>query len=240
MKVFVVSLTRSIERRERVQRLLDQEGVDFEFFDAVDGSLPNFTHSEKSRERITRARKGYQMHENELACFASHYEVWQHCIKLNEAIIVLEDNVDPVGPIKEVLTSAFAQINYYGYIKLSATRKQTFHKIISLVNGYDLGGYSSGTCGTTAYIISPSTAELFVKNAQTFLEPVDDYMEKPWRHGVQVYSVYPDLFSRAKVMSTIGSKRKDKSQMTLFNKIYAEFFRTYESILRFISWKNKS
>nr|WP_281486429.1 glycosyltransferase family 25 protein [Vibrio diabolicus] len=103
-----------------------------------------------------------------------------------------------------------------------------------------LGGYSAGTCGTTAYIVTPKAASKFVMHAQEFIEPVDDYMEKPWRHGVQVYSVSPDLFTRAEIASTIGGKRKDKSKMTLANKIYAELFRTYESILKFLYWKNRA
>lgn len=95
------------------------------------------------------------------------------------------------------------------------------------------------TCGTTAYIISSKAAQRFIDNAQAFLEPVDDYMEKPWRHQVQTYSVSPDLFTRADITSTIGSTRKDKSGISLFNKIYIELFRTYESLMKSLHWKNK-
>ncbi|MDF4730685.1 glycosyltransferase family 25 protein, partial [Vibrio parahaemolyticus] len=39
MKVFVVSLTRSLDRRERIEEKLKQQDITFEFFDAVDGSF---------------------------------------------------------------------------------------------------------------------------------------------------------------------------------------------------------
>ncbi|MDF4907562.1 glycosyltransferase family 25 protein, partial [Vibrio parahaemolyticus] len=39
MKVFVVSLDRSLDRRERIEEKLKQQGITFEFFDAVDGSV---------------------------------------------------------------------------------------------------------------------------------------------------------------------------------------------------------
>lgn len=240
MKIFVVSLARSIERRRRIENKLNKESVEFTFFDAIDGSIPEFRHSEKKHPSITQLRKGYQLKTSEIACFASHYELWLHCIYLNEPIVVLEDNVDPVKGLKQVLDNIYPLIKKYKYIKLSATHKRTFHTITTLESGYSLGGYAAGTCGTTAYIISPSSASKFVENAKSFIEPVDDYMEKPWRHKVQAYSIAPDLFTRAQIESTIGVKRKDKSNMTLFNKIYAELFRAYESTLKFLYWKNKA
>lgn len=58
MKVFVVSLARSLDRRERIEEKLKQQGIEFEFFDAVDGSIDGFLHSEKSRPVILSAVKG--------------------------------------------------------------------------------------------------------------------------------------------------------------------------------------
>ncbi|HHP0487342.1 TPA: glycosyltransferase family 25 protein [Vibrio harveyi] len=240
MKVFVVSLARSLDRRERIEEKLKQQGIEFEFFDAVDGSIDGFLHSEKSRPVITQRRKGYQLKTSEVACFSSHYELWVRCTELDEPIIILEDNVDPVEGLKQVLTHTLPLTSTYDYIKLSATQKRAFTPIIPIDDSHMLGGYSAGTCGTTAYIVTPKAASKFVKHAQEFIEPVDDYMEKPWRHNVQTYSVAPDLFTRAQIASTIGAKRKDKSKMTVPNKIYAELFRTYESILKFMYWKNKA
>ncbi|MDF4820796.1 glycosyltransferase family 25 protein, partial [Vibrio parahaemolyticus] len=42
MKVFVVSLARSLDRRERIEEKLKQQDITFEFFDAVDGSFDSF------------------------------------------------------------------------------------------------------------------------------------------------------------------------------------------------------
>ncbi|MGR5455957.1 glycosyltransferase family 25 protein [Vibrio alfacsensis] len=240
MKVFVVSLARSFDRRERIEKKLKQENIEFEFFDAIDGSVDGFLHSEKCRPTITQQRKGYQLKTSEIACFSSHYELWMRCVNLDEPIVILEDNVDPIEGLKTILQSTFPLTKKYDYIKLSATQKRKFTPIVAIDSEHFLGGYSGGTCGTTAYIVTPTAATKFVNHAQEFIEPVDDYMEKPWRHNVQTYSVAPDLFTRAQIASTIGSKRKDKSKMTLANKIYAEFFRTYESVLKFLYWKNKA
>lgn len=239
MKVFVISLKRSVDRRELIQKHLDALDISFEFFDAIDGSVENFLYSEHARPSITKKRKGYTLKTSEVACFASHYALWKKSIELNESIVIIEDNVDPIPKAKELIELSLQQITKYGYIKLSATQKSQFTDIVNLTPEYKLGGYEKKTYGTTAYIISPKVAQHFIDNAHEFLEPVDDYMEKPWRHHVQTYSVSPDLFTRADITSTIGLTRKDKNGISPFNKIYIELFRTYESLMKSLHWKNK-
>ncbi|OOF08163.1 hypothetical protein BZG82_15200, partial [Salinivibrio sp. PR5] len=110
-----------------------------------------------------------------------------------------------------------------------------------LCNKYYLGQYVSNTCGTTAYIISPIAAKAFFDSSQQFIEPVDDYMEKSWKHGVKAYSISPSLFSRAKIRSTIGSgsRRKVKENIRIMSRFYIELYRVFEFLLRifcFLDW----
>lgn len=58
MKVFVVSLTRLLDCRERIEEKLKQQDITFEFFDAVDGSVDSFLHSEKVVQPLLYAAKG--------------------------------------------------------------------------------------------------------------------------------------------------------------------------------------
>ncbi len=41
MKVYVISLVRSKYRRQRITEQMASYGIEFEFFDAVDGKLEN-------------------------------------------------------------------------------------------------------------------------------------------------------------------------------------------------------
>ncbi|NGN99187.1 glycosyltransferase family 25 protein [Grimontia sp. S25] len=244
MKVYVLSLARSCDRRERMKLQLDKAGVEFEFFDAIDGSSSErFTHSEKAAPQLTFKRKGYFLRPNEVACFASHYSLWEKCIELDTPILILEDNVDIDDIVStEVLDEVMNYASKYGYIKLSSTFQSAFTELYKLSCGISVGQFSKKSCGTTAYILSPLAAQKFVKNAKRFIEPVDDYMEKPWRHGVKTYSVHPSLFERANIPSTISSdskSRKHKVQVGLFSKLYRELFRIHESIARIIFWKHR-
>ena len=229
MNIFVISLIRSTERRKRIQKLLD----------AIDGSEPNFLHADKAQPELTQLRKRYRLKPEEIACFASHFELWMHCIELEQPITILEDDIDIHPDALNIMQQVYSLIQQYHYIKLSATcEDRIFYPILPLINGFILGSYHKQTLGATAYIISPTAAQSFVHNATRFLEPVDDYMEKPWRHSVQTYSIVPALFRHTAVESTIG-KRKIKPKPMFHARLYSEGYRLYETVMRIIYWKNK-
>ncbi|MBD1576854.1 glycosyltransferase family 25 protein [Vibrio sp. S11_S32] len=236
MKIFVVSLSSSIERRKRIKEQLDSQGFIFEFFNAIDASTPHFLHSERAAPEITYKRKGYYLLDTEIACFASHYELWKRCIDINEPIVILEDNVDLSKDAKTVTMHIDMEkyVEIHPYIKLSSTYKSTFKKVLELENNHHLIRYKKHTCGTTAYIISPIAAKKFVDYADIFIEPVDDYMEKPWIHGVDCIHISPDLFSRSNAESTISKYRKQKPSISAFHKIYIELYRLKTQIKKII------
>lgn len=225
-----------------MQCQLDQLHIKFEFFDAIDGSKANFLNSDKVDNAITYARKGYHLKNSEVACFASHYELWKSCVALNQPLIILEDNVDISDDFPTLIDILNNEVNRFGYIKLAATFPSKFNPMTRLTERYSLGQYRKKTCGTTAYAVSPEAAKQFILHAEKFIEPVDDYLEKPWRHGVKTYSIAPSLFQRAQIASTISStmvKRKDKKKLPLITKLQIELYRALESLLRVVYWKHK-
>lgn len=242
VQVFVISLCESTERRARIEQQLARRGLDFQFFDAINSysDLPQLEKRENSQK--TRKIKGYRLKHTELACFASHRCLWEKCFKTQSPMLIIEDNVDLKDFSVDSLFKLYEQTCDFSYIKLSATSKKKFIKIMSLDDNHCLGQYISNTCGTTAYIISPTAAKAFLDSSDHFIEPVDDYMEKSWKHGVKTYSVFPSLFERADISSTIGgaSSRKRKQDVTLFDRVYIEAYRIIEYCLRFfffMDWK---
>ncbi|MCU8238254.1 glycosyltransferase family 25 protein [Vibrio vulnificus] len=242
MKICVVSLPSSLERRQRMQNQLEKLNVDFEFFNAIDGSKPDFLNFDKVDNSLTFSRKGYHLKTGEIACFSSHYELWKHCVELNQPLIILEDNVDISDDFPTLIDTLYNEISRFGYIKLAATFPSKFNPITPLTDRYSLGQYRKKTCGTTAYAISPKAAKQFIQHAGTFIEPVDDYLEKPWRHGVKTYSVAPSIFHRAQIQSTISSSsnnRKEKKKLSISQKVQIELYRVYETVMRVLFWHHK-
>ena len=233
MQTIVISLKHSTARRLRVERELADTGLVCTFFEATDSTQENFQYASRAHAALTRKRKGYSLTAGELACYSSHLRVWERCVEAGEQFLVLEDNAElcntlPAEKIRELI----ADIPPLDYVKLSTALSGRSFKCYSSISGtHKLVRYTKYTSGASAYLISPEGARKLIAGAGQFLEPVDDYMEKPWRHQVIAYSVYPSVFQRASIESTIGSDRKQKGRSTVRSKLYRELYRIYESIM---------
>ncbi|CAH0534670.1 hypothetical protein VST7929_02620 [Vibrio stylophorae] len=227
MKVIILNLPRSIERRERMIKLINNR-INVEFFPAIDAAESDFLYKERSQPEITKKRFGYVLLDSEIACFSTHITAWEKCAQLNKPIIVLEDNCE----IDDVFFDSFSRIiklaSEYDYIKLAATRPRKFKIIKEIFDGYYIGKYNSRCCGTIGYIITPRAAKKFIDASKHIVEPVDDFMEKTYKHGIHTYCIKPNLLHRAAVPSTIGTMRKNKSSISFIDKICIEIFRLYE------------
>ncbi len=228
MKTYVINLKRSIERRERIEKALDDAKINFEFIEAIDSSHPNFLYSERRNNILSRRRFGYKLLENEVACFASHHRAWEKCLELKTPILVLEDNCDLLPDFHSNIHLFDDLAQKYNFLKLAATNKKAFVNIESINPTINIVRYKKKACGIMGYIITPKAAFQFINNVGEFIEPVDNYMEKPYKHGISTYTINPDLVKRADIPSEIGNKRKDKTGITLWNKLYIELFRLYE------------
>lgn len=90
--IYIVSLLRDTERRDKIQSDFSRLGIDFQFFDAVDAKDP------KNKALIEQARLsgvGHDMTDGEIACTLSHQFIYQKMISSNnDWIIILEDDVE--------------------------------------------------------------------------------------------------------------------------------------------------
>jgi len=150
MKIIVISLTRSTERRERMKKQLDDAQLPFEFFDAVDASVANFKYSERSAPEKTIQRLGYQLIDSEIACFASHFCLWEKCVELNEPILVLEDSCDLTPLFSSHLQLLPSLVDEYKFIKLFSMYDKTYSDVAKVNKTTDLVYYHERTCGTQA------------------------------------------------------------------------------------------
>lgn len=235
MKIFVISLARSAERRAKMLANFNKANVEFEFFNAVDASAEGFILSDRAAPQITQKRKGYELLNSEVACYASHFLLWEKCVEINEPIVIFEDHADLTDDFKITLQNTFMYISEFNYIKLSVPlRLSKFIKKKAVDENHFIGRYIKTVCYNTGYMLTPYAAKQFINASKKFIEPVDDFMEKPWLHDIKTFSLDPFICYRAKIPSTIGSNRKNKSNTSLYRKTYSEFFRLYESIKRLL------
>ena len=93
VKIIVISLRTSTERRTSMEEQLDRIGVEFEFFDAMTPETSrNHIHCYDAYEFIS--NWGRPATDTEIACHASHRAVWQQCAEEGRPYLVLEDDAE--------------------------------------------------------------------------------------------------------------------------------------------------
>ncbi|EAL1780048.1 glycosyltransferase family 25 protein, partial [Campylobacter jejuni] len=103
MKVFIINLERSLDRKEhmkkQIQKLFEKNPslknkLEFIFFKAIDAKNKEHLEFKDHFPWWGSWVLGRELSDGEKACFASHYKLWQECVKLDEPIIILEDDVE--------------------------------------------------------------------------------------------------------------------------------------------------
>ena len=216
MKVFVISLLRSDARRAHVDQQLRTQDVDYQFFDALDGNAGYKIGFDSFDATQFILRTGRLATPGEIGCFASHRQLWRHCIELNEPILIMEDDFDLTKDFSAAVTEARAIIGRYGYLRLQTESrgKRVKH---SRVGKFSVYFYTKVPHGAAAYCISPKVARAFHLSSAILNAPVDVFIKSVWEHrqplfGLFPYTVEPNWMARH---STIGVRKKLRKDLPL-------------------------
>ncbi|HEB8421374.1 TPA: glycosyltransferase family 25 protein [Campylobacter coli] len=240
MKVFIINLERSLDRKEhmkkQIQKLFEKNPslknkLEFIFFKAIDAKNKEHLEFKDHFPWWASWVLGRELSDGEKACFASHYKLWQECVKLDEPIIILEDDVEfsdeflnnGVEYIDELLKSK------YEYIRLC----YLFDKRLYFLNE---GGYYLSfekLAGTQGYVLQVSAAMKFLKYAKNWIYAVDDYMDMFYKHNVLNIVKKPLLLKHdCRIESSISQAGRLFLKAKFYRKIIREIFRLYRNILK--------
>ncbi|OEF29475.1 glycosyltransferase family 25 protein [Vibrio rumoiensis] len=205
MKVFVISIPSSTERRQHVTESLSNKDINFEFIDAVngkDGKHPLLKRYDRDHYIINRGREAKP---GELGCYASHFLAWEKACELNEPIVVLEDDLSVQEDFKKIITDCEQWIIEKGFIRIEPWRTKLFITTDKVRNSSLCYLFKIPQC-TTGYIISPQCAQAFIKSSQTFKMPVDLFLRHTYLHLQPIYGVTPPAVKTGNAISIIGNR----------------------------------
>ncbi len=233
LKLFVINLASSQARREKVSKRLNALGVPFELFEAIDGRKSPHPLFERYDDTLRKRYRRKKLAGGELGCFASHFLLWQKCIELNEAIIVMEDDVYVTGQFPKAMQVAEQEIERLGYLRLAGTSlHRRPYKRIGELGGFELVDHVRGPSGTLCYVLHPRAAKALVEYAEKWAIAVDDYMDRYWKHGVDCYSLMPFPVMVADNSSDIVRNAKEKT--SLWAKLKQELYGRLERLKRLV------
>lgn len=246
LPIFIINLEESVDRKnsiikqlENITTLYNKVGavVDYQFFPAVNGNKqPNFYLFDKYNKQKRYWIKGHYATLSQLGCFASHYLLWEKCIKLNQPIIILEDDIVLEKNFIDVYNFCLSESNIYEFFWLSPPSKPKHsEKSKELYKDKDssfcINRYYNSWDNTNGYFLSPSAAKKLLLYCQEWVYDVDISMNRYWENKIQYLAVYPPCIKLSAFAqeSTIPIQ-KEKKNRTFFIRCRREFFNSVDLI----------
>ncbi|MCL9780338.1 glycosyltransferase family 25 protein [Vibrio sp. S4M6] len=240
MKIFVISLIDSTERRDSICKQFVDKGAEFTFFDAVDGRADSHHPLFDKYNYLKRLwfTSGKMPSKGEVGCYASHYLLWKKCIELNEPIIILEDDISLCQSFSTSIDKVEKFTSKYGFLRLEAEAmpKRGESHIVESGLDYDIRFISDNTRGAIAYSISPIAARKLVQKSQSWSVPVDTYMGAYYKHGVPSYLLSPSLAYHPGSFSTIVQAGPE-IKTPLYRKPTREIYTIYKRLVHRVATK---
>ena len=223
LPLYVINLPASVDRRASIQRQAAALGIEITLWDAVNGSEshPLFAKVDEKRRM---ACKGRPFRPGEIGCWASHYLLWQKCVDSGRPMVVFEDDIAIDPRFLDVLRDLPSLPDSVGYFRLNAADRSSSPWV--QFGGFVLHRYWRSPFGAFGYYLAPSAAEKFLRHADRWVLPVDDYMDLAWLHGVECLGLKPGLVRTGHLFdSVIRVQSKAKPGIGLFGWLSREAYR---------------
>lgn len=216
--IYIISLVDAEDRRVFMREQLQSLGLEYVFFDAVHGAknpdhelFARYNDARRARLRGANA----SLRPSQLGCFASHYLLWEECVRVGAPIIVLEDDAMLTPSFMSFYenTGQFAQ--HYGLVWLQPSRKIQHQAglVLEQIGPFTVKKFAKGFSGTTGYLITPHAAQVLLDYSTEWVYPVDNTMDRFYEHGIEAIGLDPvclaqdDDFESSINVADTGSRR---------------------------------
>lgn len=191
--ISIISLSRATGRRAACVQEMSRIGLDFSFFDAVDGS--ELTAEEMAAAYDASANGTAYKHpltRSEIGCYLSHWTLWRR-IANGEARggTILEDDFLPDSRLPTMLDE-LAEFDLGNCIvKLHAQKPVRGETICKLAAGFSVIAPGMVPGLALGYAIGKEAAQRLTNRPARFSRPVDIDMKHWWEFGAPVLCVQP-------------------------------------------------
>lgn len=228
MKVLLISLASSTVRRDNAEAILKRHEISYDIIDAVDGRLGIDPLLQRYDETGFIRHRGRKALAGELGCYASHILAWQQVIKLDQPVVVLEDDFILRDDFCALIEVAKLWTNKHHFIRLEPWKTKLFYSVAEQ-NEIKLVKFLKVPQCTTGYFISPHCAQAFLNASTKMILPVDVFIRNTYLHRQAIYGLYPAPVSPGgDKNSTIGCRKQKVMQplvriKKLVTRLYSSF-----------------
>src|SRR5690554_1780615 len=242
MKIKVLTLEGEKSRQENILAQLAPSGLEFEFFEGVNerkAAHPLFGQYNESKRLLF---KGEPLSVGQLGCFASHFLLWQECVRINEPLLIIEDDVKI--EVEKLIAAYDLLANLsprFECVRLFRNYCKRFRAYTAAeLDGFVINKYTKGPMSTMSYYVTPAAAKKFIQAADEWVLPVDIFMDQFWNNHVECYGMMPEIVSvDLDFDSIIGYVPKDKKpKWSIYQKLRRELYALVQNSRRWL-WNQR-
>lgn len=239
--IFVISLARSVKRREDIVRRLDAAGFVHEIVEGIDGANPDAVRGVPhvlDDRRYLRAR-GRTLSGGEIGCYLSHYLLWQKIVADNiECALIFEDDARWEDDLAETVADILAAKQKWEMCLLTSDKgKCAFRNLCKVGKNRQLGYPLKRTMGLAGYLIKQQAAANLCARPPVIQEPVDVMLCRHWEWGGMRLSVRPHVVRHDEEETSMRGGKKPAADgfsggKKIFRQIYGGLGKTGEWMRR--------
>lgn len=240
MKVYVISLRSSVDRRQHIKNSFGKLGIEFEFFDAIDGKQINRNSDDRVYKGETFILKNNffskttvvgKLNDGELGCSLSHLLLYEKIVKENlTGAIICEDDLVSKCNFIELINKILQQCKDAQLIHpcthpYQGLRQGWFNKKRSVfVDGVKYQYFRAGIPGldwffnrrrrvsnTSCYYISRTGAKRLLDIGYPVRMEADRLTGMVAYNHLKIYLIDPLIGGWLKIKSDIGSDRHQRA-----------------------------
>jgi glycosyl transferase family 25 len=204
--VSIISLTRSVGRRERVTEMMDQLGVDFNFFEAVDGRALSEADFGLYDAKVARKINRRELTLGEIGCCLSHVYLWRDFLESQKSeLLVLEDDAEIGKALLEVLRARKNFQTGWEFVNfISDTPSDVVGEKIADI--YRMSTFRGWSNRTACYLINRKGASRLLDHAYPIRFAADGLTGRSTETGLYNFGVWPPVAGLSGEPTTIEER----------------------------------
>ncbi|UTC76287.1 glycosyltransferase family 25 protein [Treponema sp. OMZ 792] len=237
MRVFIVNLKESTDRRQHMIEEMKKTNLQYEFFDAVNGK--DIKNIEEVYDKESAIKEyGRELKLGEIGCAMSHLLIFKKMIEEDiEQALIFEDDIIISNDFNKVF-SEILKLDNNGIILLGQSDKKLKTKIYfqNIAQHYKLKKIFNSGYGTYGYIICKKTAEKIYTQSFPIIRPIDQWGK--WWKIINISVVIPNVINCQDEIASIIDKTENRAR-NFRNESYCllyVFFRKTYSLFKIIFW----
>ena len=192
MRIIVINLKQDTDRRKRIETRLQELGLQWERFPAVDGRQLTSRH-EALIDRDAQAARGLRIPPGAIGCWLSHHQSQQMVADGTEPMaLILEDDISINDDLPQVLESIErGAAGRFDVIRLHRYKPRRKFVAVRRVGNGALGFVRPTDSGTQAYVITQEAAGRLITSIPRMVQLADHALYEHWTHRLVVCSIDP-------------------------------------------------